>query len=452
MSTLTQNITFGTEQSFYLRTYSSGSLGGNTVKVNYTLSVSKCIATLSLTVNESDPYLSGANIILSFRRNGSTEAVTIILSSTSATTKTFSWYFDSSYAYIEFISCLYTQETAIVTASRMVFTTTSDTSSIGYYDNIRSNFVYSNTAPTVTITVPELTNGHESRISWTTSDVDGDTVYAYKLVRYTKVVDATKYTSKTLFSNSSESNTYYDDTIPDDAGGGSVYYVLTVMDDYDMTTVISNIVTVTSVEINSIAIHPTGYIDNDYAYSSAENIENGYTTEDSSTYATINLAKGKRAETYIYYTFDLSSIPKNATILSVSCSVKAYISSTSISSIHSRTMQLYSGTTAKGSSANIPKGATITTISTGDWTRDELTDCRLKLYAQRGNSGTTTAINIKFYGATLTIRYGVPVTIPIIGNVTINGVDKELTTAYVCIDGVWKETSASYVCIDGVWK
>lgn len=204
--------------------------------------------------------------------------------------------------------------------------------------------------------------------------------------------------------------------------------------------------------LKTLTVYPSGYISDDYAYASAENIENGYNSADNTTYATINLTTGSEAETYIYYTFDLSAIPDGAVITGVSCSAKATISSTSYLYISSRTMQLYSGTTAKGSYASIPSSANATTISAGDWTRDELTDCRLKIYASRGSLGATTARNIKFYGASLTIEYAEPDIIPIVGNITVGGVAKTLAGGYVNIGGVWKTICKSYSNINGVWK
>ena len=115
-------------------------------------------------------------------------------------------------------------------------------------------------------------------------------------------------------------------------------------------------------------------------------------------------------------------------------------------------MQLYSGTTAKGSSASIPSSAAATTITAGNWTKDELTDCRLKLYAKRTRSGTTTAININFYGASLTIEYAEPDIIPIVGNTTVGGVAKTLAGGYCNIGGVWKTICKSYSNINGMWK
>ena len=204
--------------------------------------------------------------------------------------------------------------------------------------------------------------------------------------------------------------------------------------------------------INTLTVYPSGYVSDDYAYKSATGIENGYNFADNTTYATINLTKGGGAETYIYYTFDLSAIPDGAVITSVSCSANVTISSTFSLYISSRTMQLYSGTTAKGSSASIPSNAASTTITAGDWTRDELTDCRLKLYAKRGSYGSTSGIHIKFYGATLTVEYAEPDIIHIIGNTTVDGVAKTLAGGYVNIGGVWKTIAKSYTNINGVWK
>lgn len=204
--------------------------------------------------------------------------------------------------------------------------------------------------------------------------------------------------------------------------------------------------------LKTLTVYPSGYISDDYAYASAENIENGYNSADNTTYATINLTTGSRAETYIYYTFDLSAIPDGAVITSVSCSANVTISSTSSLYISSRTMQLYSGTTAKGSSSSIPSSAAATTITAGNWTKDELTVCRLKLYVKRASLGATTARNIKFYGASLTIEYAEPDIIPIAGNTTVGGIAKEIAGGYVNIGGVWKTMCKSYSNINGVWK
>lgn len=206
--------------------------------------------------------------------------------------------------------------------------------------------------------------------------------------------------------------------------------------------------------VKTLTVYPSGYVSDDYAYESASNIENGYNSADNTTYATINLTTGKSAETYIYYTFDLSAIPDGAAIISITCSAKSQISSSTSSHVAERTMQLYSGTTAKGSSVQInsPFISSVTKMTVGDWTADELKDCRLKLYAKRGSSNTSTTYYIKFYGATLTVEYAEPDIIPIVGNITVGGVAKTLAGGYCNIGGVWKTICKSYSNINGMWK
>lgn len=122
------------------------------------------------------------------------------------------------------------------------------------------------------------------------------------------------------------------------------------------------------------------------------------------TYATINLVTGSSATTTIYWPFDLSAIPSGAEIDSVSCKVKASVSSTS--GVSSASVQLYSGSTSKGSSTSILSTSTSAkTLSVGTWTRSELQNCRLCLKAQRGTYSTSTTRSLLFYGADLTVTY-----------------------------------------------
>lgn len=122
------------------------------------------------------------------------------------------------------------------------------------------------------------------------------------------------------------------------------------------------------------------------------------------SYATIDLVTGSRATTTIYWPFDLSAIPSGAEINSVSCTAKASVSNTSY--VSSASVQLYSGSTAKGSSTSIlSASASANTLSVGTWTRSELQNCRLCLNAQRGTSSTSTTRSILFYGADLNVTY-----------------------------------------------
>lgn len=157
---------------------------------------------------------------------------------------------------------------------------------------------------------------------------------------------------------------------------------------------------------DTITAHPTNVAD-DYAYASISGTTRGYTDASSTTYATINLTTGSGATTYIYFTFDFSDIPAGATIDSVSCSAKAYINTTNSSRITTRQIQLYSGTTAKGSASTISNSTTAFTMTAGSWTRNELQNARIRLYGVRGTSNTTSGYYFRFYGATFTVNYSV---------------------------------------------
>lgn len=162
---------------------------------------------------------------------------------------------------------------------------------------------------------------------------------------------------------------------------------------------------------DTLAVHPTAYDEDDHSYASISSASSGYTDSSSTNYATVNLTTGSGAETYIYWEFDTSSIPANATITSVTCQAKIYINQTSSTYITTRQAQLFSGTTAKGTAYTVSNSTTAFTISAGSWTRAQISDLRLRLYAVRASRNTTTSYYFRFYGATVTINYSVSGTI-----------------------------------------
>ena len=158
---------------------------------------------------------------------------------------------------------------------------------------------------------------------------------------------------------------------------------------------------------DSTSLHPTGYADNS-GFTTSTNasyqISNGYTDSDSDTYARLQLSTGGTG--VIYYTFDNPAIPQNATITSVTATAKVRVSSTQ--RVTNTSAQLYSGSTAKGSSVTFAttSTSTITTLTPGTWTTSELTNIKLRIGAQGSTSGNQTRY-VYFYGATLTINYSV---------------------------------------------
>lgn len=154
----------------------------------------------------------------------------------------------------------------------------------------------------------------------------------------------------------------------------------------------------------TITLYPSAFISGQYASISGQTnpIGKGST---STSYATINLKTGSKAESWAYFGFDTSEIPADAEIVSVTCSEKCYISNTTSSRIGTRQIQMFTGTTAKGSATTVSTSTTAQNMTCGTWTRAELENCRIRMYAVRGTSYTTTTYYFRFYGATLTIKY-----------------------------------------------
>lgn len=160
---------------------------------------------------------------------------------------------------------------------------------------------------------------------------------------------------------------------------------------------------------HTTTVYPSGFDDNNSSYASATNISNGYTSTSVSTYAQFYLTTGSEAHTWIYYTFDLSSIPNDATITSVTCSVRDRLYNVTAGTVDVHEVQMYTGITAMGTATNITStSATTRTLSPGtSWTVAQVKDARVVLHAQRGTSNTTTSVQYRFYGADLTIEYTV---------------------------------------------
>jgi len=159
---------------------------------------------------------------------------------------------------------------------------------------------------------------------------------------------------------------------------------------------------------DSKTIYPSGLDSANSSYSSISGsypITNAYDSADSTNYAYITCITGSRASTYVSLTFDVSEIPEGVNVDSVECEAKVRVSSTNY--ISTAVVQLYKGSTAKGSSvsARTTTATKYTISSPGTWTREELDDIEIRYTGTRGTSNTTRAAYLYFYGATLTISY-----------------------------------------------
>ena len=127
------------------------------------------------------------------------------------------------------------------------------------------------------------------------------------------------------------------------------------------------------------------------------------------TYAGFHLTRGSGAITNVYYNFDCSSIPDDATITSVTCSERASMSTATTNYVSQATLQLCAGTTTKGSATSILKTtAQYFTIDGGtNWSVAEIKNCKLKGYAKRGSRNTSSQYTMRLFGGVLTVEYTV---------------------------------------------
>ena len=106
---------------------------------------------------------------------------------------------------------------------------------------------------------------------------------------------------------------------------------------------------------------PSSYDGGTFTTSTSTNyqVSNGLTGSNSTSYARFQISTTAQ---YAIYSFNVTGIPAGATITSVTCSVKAYATS---SNVTTRTVQLYSGTTAKGSAYTLPTSSSTFNLTTG---------------------------------------------------------------------------------------
>lgn len=150
--------------------------------------------------------------------------------------------------------------------------------------------------------------------------------------------------------------------------------------------------------------NPSSY-DEGYAIrSDSTGLENFFADVTSNTYANINCVNGSNAVTEIYYNFG-TNIPSGAQITNVTCLVR-YRTGTS-GGLVTRELQLFSGNTAKGTARSLmsAEGDGIYPVTAGSWTAEELQNVKLRYYAKRGTSNTTTNRFIGLFGANLTVEY-----------------------------------------------
>lgn len=142
----------------------------------------------------------------------------------------------------------------------------------------------------------------------------------------------------------------------------------------------------------------------------------------------------------VYWPFDTSIIPAEATIDSVACMAKGSCNSSTKGS-----MQLYSGTVAKGSATSTKTSAAVYNLSCGTWTRAELDNIRLLTKITNANSNSSI---FYFYGADLTVAYTYQSEKFML---KLSGAYNDVARTFKKVSGIWVEqTELSGVVEDGV--
>lgn len=160
-------------------------------------------------------------------------------------------------------------------------------------------------------------------------------------------------------------------------------------------------------------------------------------------------ASSSGSTAHIDYSFDLSDVPAGATIQSVAVQVKGHCESTSSSS-EAATLQLYSGTTAKGSESEFTSTSDQTvTMTAGTWTAAELQEAVLRFtigYYGGAVSGAEWSVTYELDGYVYTIA-----------NVTADhalvfSAGSSGPTLYVKSGSTWQQVTSAYRKVSGAWQ
>ena len=194
----------------------------------------------------------------------------------------------------------------------------------------------------------------------------------------------------------------------------------------------------------SVTLTPTGYDGQRSSYISVDSsypLSNGLTSSSSDTFTVLYLNTGSSAVSKLAVKFDMSKIPTDAKINSISCKIKARISNGS-SYILRGVAQLYCGTAGLSSEIDLGTSEVAQSFSeTGWWDRESLDDLILLITCTRGYLSTSNSQNLRFYGADLTVDYtGGGSSGPVLST-KVNGSWVNVSKVYKKINGSWVEQS-----------
>lgn len=193
----------------------------------------------------------------------------------------------------------------------------------------------------------------------------------------------------------------------------------------------------------SVTLVPTGYDGQLSSYISVDAsypLSNGLTSSSSDTFTVLNLNKGGGAVSKLAVKFDVSKIPTNAKINSISCTIKARISNAS-PYILSGVAQLYCGTSGLSSEIDLDTSVVSQSFSeNGWWDRESLDKLILLITCTRGSLSTSNSQTLRFYGADLIVDYTGGSSGPVLST-KVNGSWVNVSKVYKKVNGIWVEQS-----------
>ena len=195
----------------------------------------------------------------------------------------------------------------------------------------------------------------------------------------------------------------------------------------------------------------TGYNADISTIASASDINNFIGKPSSnSSHGQFGAVTGSRAYTYVYLTFDLSSIPQGATITSLdSAKIKIARSTSSFSYFGRNSVRGYSldpetnDLVAVGYSVTFTNSTSVLNLNMNATQLQRVLDTGnqflIMAQGQRGTSNTTTAYYINVYGAELTITYSYEAPPENILYIKNNNNWQMISKAYKKTNGIWVE-------------
>lgn len=194
----------------------------------------------------------------------------------------------------------------------------------------------------------------------------------------------------------------------------------------------------------SVTLVPTGYDGQHSSYISVDEsypLSNGLTSSSSDTFTVLNLNKGNGAVSKLAVKFDVSKIPTNAKINSISCRMKARISNSSLLILNC-IAQLYCGASGLSGEIELGMDPVVQTFNDpGWWDRESLDKLILLITCTRGSLYYNSSQTLHFYGADLTVDYtGGGSSGPVLST-KVNGSWVNVSKVYKKVRGIWVEQS-----------